>query len=174
MAELRPDVQAAKDKMRVKWGGGREIKRLIEHLWEDETVEKMTTGQYGKGQGLIVLTDRRLVFIKDGRMSKTTEDFPLDKISSIQWSSRLALGTIIVFASGNKAEIKNVNKDDGKEMVDLLRGRLSSPSARDMAPAASEQPDVMEQLKKLGELRDAGVVTDEEFEAKKADLLARL
>jgi uncharacterized membrane protein YeaQ/YmgE (transglycosylase-associated protein family) len=32
---------------------------------------------------------------------------------------------------------------------------------------------VSEQLRKLGELRDAGVLTDEEFEAKKAQLLGR-
>lgn len=40
------------------------------------------------------------------------------------------------------------------------------------APAAATDP--MEQLRKLGELRDAGVVTDAEFETKKAELLARL
>lgn len=39
------------------------------------------------------------------------------------------------------------------------------------APAA---PDVIEQLRQLGQLRDAGVVTPEEFEAKKTELLARL
>lgn len=46
-------------------------------------------------------------------------------------------------------------------------------------PAAEPQPagdatDVMAQIKKLGELRDAGVLTEEEFTAKKAELLARL
>ena len=35
-------------------------------------------------------------------------------------------------------------------------------------------PDVLEQLRKLGELRTAGVLTDAEFEAKKAELLGRL
>jgi uncharacterized membrane protein YeaQ/YmgE (transglycosylase-associated protein family) len=33
---------------------------------------------------------------------------------------------------------------------------------------------VPDQLRKLGELRDAGVLTDEEFETKKAQLLARM
>ena len=33
--------------------------------------------------------------------------------------------------------------------------------------------DVAEQLRKLAELRDAGVLTDEEYEAKRAELLAR-
>jgi hypothetical protein len=39
------------------------------------------------------------------------------------------------------------------------------------APAA---PDVAEQIEKLGELRDKGLITPEEFESKKAELLSRL
>jgi hypothetical protein len=33
---------------------------------------------------------------------------------------------------------------------------------------------VLEQLRKLGELRNAGVLTDAEFDAKKAELLGRI
>ncbi|MFB9333405.1 SHOCT domain-containing protein [Actinoplanes octamycinicus] len=36
------------------------------------------------------------------------------------------------------------------------------------------QPDVVEQLTKLASLRDAGILTDEEFARKKAQLLERL
>lgn len=43
------------------------------------------------------------------------------------------------------------------------------------APApAAQAPDPIAQLKQLGELRDAGVLTEEEFQAKKADILARM
>ena len=42
------------------------------------------------------------------------------------------------------------------------------------AQAAPAAPDPMEQLRKLGELRDAGILTEEEFAAKKADILGRL
>ena len=37
---------------------------------------------------------------------------------------------------------------------------------------ASQCRDPVEQLKQLGELRDSGVVTDAEFEAQKAKILA--
>jgi hypothetical protein len=37
-----------------------------------------------------------------------------------------------------------------------------------------EQPDPIAQLERLGKLRDAGVISEEEFQAKKADLLDRL
>ncbi len=39
-------------------------------------------------------------------------------------------------------------------------------------PAASDPDDMIERLQKLGELRDSGVLTDEEFAAQKARILA--
>jgi hypothetical protein len=177
MSELRPDIADAKQKMRVSIGSGREVKKLVEHLWEGEYVEAMTKGAYGRGTGLVVLTDRRLLFIFEGLMGSSSEDFPLDRISSVQWSSGVVLGKIIVFASGNKAEIKNVNKDDGKEITDRIRHRLSAPLPV-APPGASLAPvntsDVYDQLRRLGELRDSGVLTPQEFETKKAELLRRL
>lgn len=175
--DLREDISAARSKMRVKFGGGREIKKLLDHLWEGETVYRMTTGFYGNGTGLLVLTDRRLLFVKDGVMSKTTEDFPLSKVSSIQWLSGMAMGNIVVFASGNKAEVKNVQKDDGKEIVDRIRARLApgETSVAPTAPAAEPAgPDLIDQIKRLGALHSAGVLSDEEFSSKKAELLARM
>src|SRR5436190_9232528 len=44
----------------------------------------------------------------------------------------------------------------------------------DHAQAHAQTQDVTEQIRQLGELRDQGVLTDEEFEAKKRDLLSRL
>ena len=173
-SDLRPDIATAKSKMRVKWGGGREIKRLTSYLWEGETVDQMTTGAYGNGTGLVVLTDRRLLFVQDGLMSKTSEDFPIDKVSSVQWTSGMLMGAIVIFASGNKAEIKNIVKDDGKEIVDKIRHRISSPIPAPAPTGSALADDPIEQLRKLGELRDAGVVTPEEFEAKKTELLSRL
>jgi len=42
------------------------------------------------------------------------------------------------------------------------------------AKAGAAADDPMTKLKKLGEMRDAGLVTHEEFEAKKAELLAEM
>ncbi|HWJ54437.1 MAG TPA: SHOCT domain-containing protein [Propionibacteriaceae bacterium] len=41
------------------------------------------------------------------------------------------------------------------------------------APSAADQPDMLEQLQKLGELRAAGVLTEAEFAAQKAKILAQ-
>jgi hypothetical protein len=192
---LRPDIQAAKDKMQYRLGAGREIKRLTNYLWDGEVVHLMAAGQYGPGQGVVVLTDRRLLFLKDGMTRQATEDFPIDKIASVQWNAGMVLGSLTIFASGNKAEIERMDKKDGRQIADAVRSRLSTRTAqRPVMPQAMVQPpmpppmmrsthpvplppaepDVYEQLRKLGELRDLGIVTTEEFEQKKRELLARI
>ena len=63
------------------------------------------------------------------------------------------------------------------EMVaDAHRARDAAlPPAPEPPPAASpQQSDPLEEIRKLGELRDAGFLTEEEFEAKKAQLLDRI
>jgi hypothetical protein len=39
------------------------------------------------------------------------------------------------------------------------------------APAPPAEPDLATELKKLADLRDAGILTDEEFQAKKTQML---
>jgi hypothetical protein len=50
----------------------------------------------------------------------------------------------------------------------IQRGKHGAPAA------AAAQPDVVEQIAKLASLHDAGILTDEEFAEKKAELLKRL
>ncbi|MGY2703816.1 MULTISPECIES: PH domain-containing protein [unclassified Nocardioides] len=182
--DVRPDIEAAMAKMSYKSGSKREIRRLPEHLWHDERVELMVGGAYGPGTGILVLTDRRLIFVKDGMTAKVSEDFPLDKVSSVQWQTGMMLGTISIFASGNKAEIKNVQKTDGKALTDAVRARIAGTPQEPQAqpPAVSEQSgastggagDAHERLRRLAELHRDGILTDDEFSAKKQQLLDEL
>lgn len=56
----------------------------------------------------------------------------------------------------------------------VLANSQSTPAQSSPTPPPVAAPDPAEQLKKLAELHAAGVVTDEEFAAKKADLLDRM
>jgi uncharacterized membrane protein YeaQ/YmgE (transglycosylase-associated protein family) len=53
------------------------------------------------------------------------------------------------------------------------RAELGSVLGAPGRDAHAQQPSVADQLRKLDELRRDGVLSDEEFEAKKAELLAR-
>lgn len=57
---------------------------------------------------------------------------------------------------------------------DFLKDRKSGASAPTATETAATATDAVEQLVKLASLRDAGVLTEEEFSAKKAELLSRM
>lgn len=126
MAEqLRADIAAARDKTSFRLGSNREIRKLASYLWEGETVARIVTGQYAGKTGLLARTDRRLLFLKDGVMSQTSETFMFDKISSVQWDGGMMFGKIRIFTSGNAAQIAQVPKQDGRLMVDEVTHLLA-------------------------------------------------
>jgi hypothetical protein len=65
---------------------------------------------------------------------------------------------------------------DAAKVRELITNWHNRQDAAAGTPAvtATDGSDVLDQIKKLGELRDAGLLTADEFEAKKTDLLGRL
>jgi hypothetical protein len=168
-AALRSDIAEASARMGWKFGGKREIKKLHEHLHDGEQVAYIAQGVYDGNQGIVVLTDQRLLFVFHGLLSQAVEDFPLDRLSSVQTKAGMATGDLTVHASGNSAVIKSILKPDLKYLGDALRQRLGA--GKPTSPAPSAPVDVADQLTKLAILRDQGILTEEEFAAQKAKLL---
>jgi len=127
-----------------------------------------------------------------GRMghSKGDRRIPLASITAVQMRPAGAFANgFLKFTVPGSPELRGglnaAGKDENaviyrksqQEEFNRVRERVEAYIAQRNAPqpaAAPAQPDVTDQLKKLGELRDAGVLTNEEFETKKAELLARL
>jgi membrane protease subunit (stomatin/prohibitin family) len=62
----------------------------------------------------------------------------------------------------------------GQTLAQTLGQGLAGVGAAAPAPAASKPEDIVSLLEKLGDLKAKGILTDEEFAAKKADLLNKL
>jgi membrane protease subunit (stomatin/prohibitin family) len=62
----------------------------------------------------------------------------------------------------------------GQTLAQTLGQGLAGVGAAAPAPAASKPDDIVALLEKLGDLKAKGILTDEEFAAKKADLLKKL
>lgn len=179
---VRPDIDAAAERLGSTMGVKREIQRLPEVLWEGEHVDSLASGLYGGGNGLVVLTNLRLIFFKHGMLSQKVEDFPYGKVSSVQWQGGMMLGTLTVFTSGNKAEIKNMPKDHGKAIADKLRAHIAqgtapgsppTPPAGPAGPVAAPQ-GIAERLAVLDQLLAAGAVTAEEHRERRSQILDSL
>ena len=150
-----------------------------EHLDEGEQFHCVVMGAYetkimGKDSvrnGIMGATDSRIVFYAKKTFGYELESFPLSNISSIEMGKSFMGGNITFFASGNKATLKWIKgKGDIEEFVTFVREK----SGKADTVEGSDQPDIPDQIKKLSELRDQGILTEEEFEAKKTGLLAKM
>ena len=138
--------------------GRREIKELPRILWENECLENIIQGTYNDGNGVLVATNKRLIFVDKGFVvGLKVEDFPYDKISSIQYETGILMGTLVIFASGNKAEIKKVAKNNLRGFAEWVRARISAPQPSVTVPNESQthatHEDTIAQLERLAKLR---------------------
>jgi hypothetical protein len=68
-------------------------------------------------------------------------------------------------------DVKAKLVESGKKTMDSITGFFNKKKT---TPGLAANDDVFETIKKLSELKDMGVITQEEFEAKKAELLAKI
>ena len=188
----REEIEKQLDRLGVggKLRGRREMDELPGILWEDEALEQLAQGKYNDNGGILVATNKRLIFIDKALLGSRlrVEDFPYDKLTSIQYDTGSFFSdsatldpdrraTITIFASGNKAEIKHVHKDQVRGFCDYVRARTSGVAEHaSISPAAAggggSVSDVVSQLERLAKLKEQGFLTDEEFQAQKNRLLA--
>lgn len=116
---------------------------------------------------------------------KGDKELWVDQISGVQWRDpgSMWLGHMQFTLIGGTTDSQLAGLDENAvqfdaEKVDAFR-RIRARVEEQMRAsrshmAAPPTPDIPGQIRKLAELRDAGVLTDDEFQAKKADLLARM
>jgi type II secretory pathway component PulM len=89
--------------------------------------------------------------------------------SLVNTAARTAVVVGTASAVSNKAASNQAAK--AQAATPAPPGPETAPVVSAPAAQASLSDDVYEQLKKLGELRDAGILTDDEFQAKKTQIL---
>jgi hypothetical protein len=179
MAITDQDIRKMLDRLPSggRFVGRREVNELPKILWDDEELIDVVEGFYNSGTGILVATQKRLLFVDKGMFGGLkVEDFPLDKISSLQYSTGLILGEITVFTSGNKAIIKNVEKGVVRTFTEGVRARIEahkvSPQPRPDAQSSSVSAATLtDELQRLGDLKSNGLLSDDEFAAAKKKLL---
>lgn len=157
--------------------GKAEITRLATILTPTEHVVVLAIGTFDKKMGALVLTTERIVFFDQAWKSQDLEEFSIDAIQSLGVSKRVTGETISIAISGRSAEITNVHHGEGEELVAAFR------EVRDLRAAAtvpltpgplSPGPDAFDHLRRLSELHQAGILTEQEFASKKAEILDRM
>jgi hypothetical protein len=132
--------------------------------------------------GILIATEGRLVFYAKKFGGYDLESFAYRNISSFEQSKSPMGHKISFFASGNNVAMKWITDLTAMQtFTETVKSRMAgahnsapTPAAQTTLPAPDPKDEVFDQLHKLGALRDAGIVTEDEFNSKKTELLARL
>lgn len=160
----------------------RKLQDLVcDHLEAEEKILHSVFGAYetktmGKDtirNGAFFATNLRLVFYAKRTFGFDMEVYPYENISSFEIGKGLMGQKISFFASGNKVKMKWIQKGDVADFINYVKSKMGKSSPVKYTNSSDVQ-DIPAQIAKLAQLMDSGILSQEEFQTKKAELLARM
>ena len=124
--------------------------------------------------GRLILTDQRVCFYRKGIIGEKFESIDLAKVSSIETSSILGHRSVKLYSTHNDLTFNSFKpKEEFDPVIAKIEDWVASVDSKSVKATQDKQTPT-DQLRKLAELRDSGILTSAEFELKKTDLLARI
>lgn len=163
------------------WGTKREVKELPKILNDNEIIKYGCSGFNNNNTVLCLCTNQRVIFLDKGLLYgiKSTE-IPLDMVNGVSYEKGLIMGKIAITNGANVTKLEQISKGDAPIMADTIKKesinyKKSLQVENNNLSAQSEAPNdtdnLIKQLRELKDLVDEGILTEEEFEAKKKQLL---
>ena len=161
-----------------------ERKMLYRLLEDGEHLECLVGGKFGPDlgrsniardkslhNGVGVATDRRVIFVDSGIASSEVAEMPYTSIEAISYSSGISLAGLKISARGSTSlQMEMIRSmDEAKVFADTVRKHLNA--GQTAAPTVVQTASAMDELEKAAALYERGLLTQEEFETKKAQLL---
>jgi hypothetical protein len=153
----------------------RQIDRAKEVLQEGEQVLDVTTGMVEvhrmgsktSRRGAVLVTDRRVILYTKKIGGYEMYDHVYGLLTAIDYKKGMMYGNLTLAASGDRTHVSQVPKESVERVAKEIRARMAAAHEHGRPGAVS----AADEIKKLAELHAAGILTDEEFAAKKKQLL---
>lgn len=184
---MRSDVERAISDFEINtFGNKKNIENAEIMLTEDEkvlfvtptnlTVSNSNTRKRETVPGVVFLTDKRIVFYYQALGNFASDIVPLSEIRSINSSGNgLTGGHIEVHTIMKTYSILVTYK---RSLVQKIQQTFESAknNCGSVQNTIKQEPEqnVLNQIEKLAALKDKGIISEEEFQTKKSELLARL
>ena len=126
----------------------------------------------------VVTTDR--LIHRYGVFSKRGQEIPLERLNDVSFRRTLVqrmvgAGDLLIESGGERGQQPFDHIAHPERVQNVIHREIEAAQARDADRMAGRRElTPLEQLEKLEELRQRGVISQAEFEAKKAQLLDRL
>lgn len=137
--------------------------------------EMMGSGDKTQHNGALIVTDSMVYFYRKGLLGEVLENMPLKSITSIERKSTLGHHTIRLHTSHDDLSFKCVEgKNIVENLVEAIEAGRSTSQLTQPNNIKGQEESAIDKIKKLAELKDAGVLTEEEFQEKKSQLLSEI
>ena len=126
-----------------------------------------------------VVTTDRLIF-RSGVLSKHGREIPLERVNDITFNASLferiiGAGDLVIESAGERGQQMFTDIPRPMQVQNEVYRQIEAAQQRDADRMAGRRElSVPEQLEKLDELRQRGVISQAEFDAKKSQLLDRM
>ena len=129
-----------------------------------------------------VVTNARIIH-RQGLIAKTSMEVPLQRINDVRFHQGIlermvGAGDLIIESAGTRGQevFSDIRHPEDMQRTIYERAQarespVGGPSAPLPAPAPAASSSTSEELARLADLRDRGVLTEEEFQAQKARVL---
>lgn len=143
---------------------------------------RLTRGVRRRGEkgeyvpGFLFTTDKRVIFYAKHMFGRYEElVFPYEQINSVYSKKGIFGDRVDIAAISDAVTIDYVPKGDGKIVVTKIREMMEIMKKPQVVVQSSEPTvDIADQIEKLASLKDKGILSEEEFERKKTELLEKL
>lgn len=155
-----------------------QIDRAKEVLQPGEEVLDVTTGMIEvtrmgtktSRNGAILVTDRRVILYTKKLGGYEMYDHVYGLLTALDYKKGAMFGTITFAASGDRTRVKQVPNYSVERVAKAIRMRMAAAHEQGH-PSAETGASRTDEIRKLAELHAEGILTDEEFAAKKKQLL---
>src|SRR5664279_4256719 len=157
-----------------------ELNTLHTILADDEDCFGMTEGMMKKvhsskhsGYGIALLTDKRFLFYHKGFLgSVTREEFPLSTISSITFHKGLVFGSLHVYAANvGEIIIQPCDNSNAARIAEVWQHIVNERALLQTTNVNDTTADPIAELEKWHSLKERGLITDDEYNSKKKQIL---
>ena len=179
-----------------------EIEKIAERLDEGEKVlevakqSKLKPGGANFSPNTVFATDRRLI-IRNPTMfgaRQNVEDFEYDNLTNIKLEKGLFSSTLVITAPGMGTAARNstmsgllpwgrnedgsidgIPKDKAENILKIVRNAIVNAKKESQKPVqVVQQTSTADELAKLAKLKEQGILSDEEFDKMKKDLISKM
>lgn len=149
------------------WFNDEDLAPLIAAVKDEEIIQYAAIGINEHSENvMLVCSNRNLIILKKKHSDEQVEVIDLKQVKSVILKNQLMYGELSLFVGNQSLDINSINKVPAEILADNIKKWSKIAQGKD-----DDFDQQLEQVKKLKELLDQGILTEEEFQAKKKQIL---